>query len=76
MAQPQPRVAAPPKFGFREVERCLARLYRAARQHDEDERALDRRVLLAAACRELGADEPVLLRRGFDRVYRRLIEGV
>jgi hypothetical protein len=76
MAEALPQAAHPPKFGFRDVERCLERLHRTAQAGPPDEHALDRQVLLAAACRQLAADEPVLLRRGFDRAYRRLIEGV
>ena len=69
MAAPLPR---PPKFGYGHLERCLARIVREAATADD----LDRRVVLARACALLEADAEVVRRRGFDRAYRRLIEGV
>ena len=69
VAAPLPR---PPKFGYVHLERCVADIVREATS-DSD---LDRRAVLARACVLLGAEEAVLRRRGFDRAYRRLIEGV
>jgi len=63
--------AAPPKFGHAElvaaVDALRARWGRAA---------MDRRRVLDAVCRELGADEATVLRRGFDKAYRQIVEGI
>ena len=63
---------SPPRFGYPDLEAELLSLAgQAAAPRD-----LDRRTLLERLGRKSGAEEAVLLRRGFDRAYRRLIEGV
>jgi len=62
----------PPRFGFPDLEAELLSLAGQATAP----RDLDRRTLLERLGRKFGAEEAVLLRRGFDRAYRRLIEGV
>ena len=62
----------PTRFGYPDLEAELLTLAgQAAAPRD-----LDRRILLERLGRIFGAEEAVLLRRGFDRAYRRLIEGV
>jgi hypothetical protein len=63
---------APRRFGY---ERLLT-LISAYGAHATDRSALDRRRVLAWLQGELGCDEALLLRRGFDRAYRRIVEGV
>ena len=47
-----------------------------ARDEMQNADELDRRVLIERLCRELNVDEATLLERGFDKAYRRIVEGV
>ena len=47
-----------------------------AREEVQNADELDRRVLIERLCRELDVDEATLLERGFDKAYRRIVEGV
>ena len=60
------------RFGYVQLVEQIGRL-RDKAQGDGD---LDRRVLIAQLCQELGVDEAALLERGFDKAYRRIVEGV
>ena len=68
---------ASPKITYPLVEATLAR-YRtdAEAALPADPEAMDRRIVLRRLCRELGTDEAELLRWGFDRAYRQMVEGV
>ena len=85
--QPVSRAAADPRatpgaprFGYaRLLERLRA--YQAEHAHGagtagEAEAAMDRRRVLARLEAELGAPPALLLARGFDRAYRRVVEGL
>jgi hypothetical protein len=73
------RNAGPPRFGF---ELLLARLlrYRAEAQGDAQgdalPEAMDRLNVLRRLQAELGVEAALLLERGFDKAYRRAVEGV
>lgn len=77
-ARPDAADAGAPRFGYaRVLERLLA--YRAeaeARPGGAPPDALDRRRVLARLGAELGAEPELLLARGFERAYRRVVEGV
>jgi hypothetical protein len=60
------------KAGFPWLVEAIRRQREAAPNSD----ALDRRALLKRLCAELETEEAQLLRRGFDRAYRQVIEGV
>ena len=62
----------PTRFGY---ER-LVTLIEAYRDRATDRAELDRRRVLARLQAELGCDEALLRRRGFDRAYRQIVEGV
>ncbi len=70
-ATPRPH---PPRFGFHLLLRRIEEFSRDAEGGDLS--ALDRRVVLNRLCRELKAEEALVLLRGFDRAYRQVIEGV
>ena len=63
---------APRRFGYHLLLERLQR-YRA---EAADPGAMDRRRVLARLEAELDADVEVLLQRGFDKAYRRIVEGV
>ncbi len=77
------KAPAPHRFGFAEV---LARLlaYRAEAeaaaeadaQPDPERSCLDRRRVLARLARDMDVEPALLLERGFERAYRRMVEGV
>jgi hypothetical protein len=62
----------PPRFGF---ELLLRRVqgYRAEAAAPE---AMDRLRVLRRLQAELGVEAELLLRRGFDKAYRRVVEGL
>ncbi len=60
------------RFGYEHIVAQLERLRREA----ADPAELDRRRVLARLCAAFAAEEALLLERGFDRAYRRMIEGV
>jgi len=72
-----PRMTAgPPRFGF---ELLLARLLRYRTEADAGEtlpEAMDRLRVLRRLQAELGVEAELLLQRGFDKAYRRAVEGV
>lgn len=60
------------RFGFEHLL-CIVERYR----HEADEpAAMDRRRVLLRLQRELAVEEALLLQRGFDKAYRRVVEGV
>ena len=71
------RAPGPPRFGYALLLRRLLEL-RAAVDADPaaSPDAMDRRQVLARLQAELGATPELLLARGFDRAYRRAVEGV
>jgi hypothetical protein len=69
---PRAKPAAPARIGF---EGLLARLERR-RAELRTPGELDRRPLLLRLARELGVSEEALLRAGFDKAYRRMVEGL
>ncbi len=60
------------RFGYIQLVDHIGR----AREEAQDAADLDRRVLMERLCRELEVDEATLLERGFDKAYRRIVEGV
>ena len=73
-ANPPPRPAC---IGFEGLLRLLLRYRSEAREYEQlRENELDRQHLLFRAGRELGLSERGLLERGFDKAYRRMVEGV
>lgn len=62
----------PPKFGYPRLLEEVGQIIRAAPFPE----ALDRRAVLFTLTRRLEVEEAVLLRRGFDKAYRQIIEGV
>jgi AraC-like DNA-binding protein len=60
------------KFGFIELQQAMD-TYAASARCEND---LDREVVLERMRQEFGVESPVLLRRGFDKAYRRIVEGV
>ena len=72
--KPPPR---PARIGFEGLLRVLLR-YRDEPSRGEVRRPneLDRMHLLRRAGQELGLSERGLLERGFDKAYRRMVEGV
>ena len=64
--------AKPGRFGYVHIEEKLARLRREQGLGAE----FGRREMLRALGRAFGAQEALLLERGFDRAYRRVVEGV
>jgi hypothetical protein len=69
-----------PRFGYARLLECLrayqAEVARAAGASGESDAAMDRRRVLARLETELGAAPALLLARGFDRAYRRVVEGL
>lgn len=60
------------RFGFEHLLHIVER-YR----HEADgPAAMDRRRVLLRLQRELAVEEALLLQRGFDKAYRRVVEGV
>jgi hypothetical protein len=65
--------AVPPKkFGFTHLLQAMEEYAASARCEND----LDRDVVLERMRQEFGTESEVLLRRGFDKAYRRLVEGV
>ncbi len=62
----------PGRFGYVQIVERIARMREAAGGVE----GLDRRAVLDALCRVFQADEGLLQERGFDKAYRRVIEGV
>ena len=60
------------RFGYIQLVDHIGRLREEARGPDD----LDRRVLVERLCRDLEVDEATLLERGFDKAYRRIVEGI
>ena len=60
------------RFGYIQLVEQIGQLRAEAQQPDE----LDRRTLIERLCLDLGVDEATLLERGFDKAYRRIVEGV
>jgi hypothetical protein len=69
---PKAHAAPRRKLRFDELVRAIREQARTADHPD----ALDRRRVLARLCAEFAVQEELLLLRGFDRAYRRVIEGV
>lgn len=68
---------AVPRFGYALLlERLRAYQAQAAAQQPAAAGAMDRRRVLARLAAELQAPPEVLLRRGFDRAYRLVVEGL
>ena len=60
------------KFGFPQLLQAVETYATSARcEHD-----LDREVVLERMRQEFAVEAEVLLRRGFDKAYRRVVEGV
>ncbi len=68
----------PGRFGYVHIVERLAALHREAQCESKHGAAVpfDRRQVLRSLCLAFDAEEGVLLRRGFDRAYRRIVEGV
>ena len=64
--------AGTPKFGYRRLLKEVGLILGAAASSGGS----DRRIVLAALRRKLDVDDAVLLRRGFDKAYRQIVEGV
>lgn len=64
-----------PRFGFALLVQRL-RAYRREAEERRDPGAMDRRRVLRRLGEELGAPPELLLERGFDKAYRRVVEGV
>jgi len=64
--------AKPGKFGFQELLLAVE-TYAASARCEND---LDREVVLERMRQEFDVEQEVLLRRGFDKAYRRVVEGV
>ena len=62
----------PRRIGFEGLLEVLGR-YRGEARCDNE---LDRRHVLFRLSQELGLAEAELLERGFDKAYRRMVEGV
>ena len=60
------------RFGYIQLVDHIGRAREEAQNADD----LDRRALMERLCRELDVDEATLLERGFDKAYRRIVEGV
>ncbi len=60
------------KFGYIQIVECIGRLREEAHGPED----MDRRAVLEQLCRDLEVDEATLLERGFDKAYRRIVEGV
>lgn len=60
------------RFGYIQLVDHIGRLREEAGNPD----AMDRRALIERLCQEMEVDEATLLERGFDKAYRRIIEGV
>ena len=58
------------RFGFSQILEAMAQL----RAHGPD--LPDRRAALNALVEQFETSEDILLERGFDKAYRRLVEGV
>jgi len=65
-------VAVPPKFGFTHLLGAME-TYAASARCEND---LDREVVLERMRQHFGTEADVVLRRGFDKAYRRIVEGV
>jgi len=72
LTRPKAKTAAPARIGFEGLLALLERYRAGARGPD----ALDRRPVLRRLARELELPEEALLRAGFDKAYRRVVEGV
>ena len=62
----------PPKFGFTHVLDAMEHYASSARCAND----LDREIVLERLRQTFGVEPEVLLRRGFDKAYRRVVEGV
>lgn len=71
-SQKQAHAAPRRKLRFDEIVRAI----REQAAADAGPDALDRRAVLARLCVTFDVKEELLLLRGFDRAYRRVIEGV
>jgi len=69
---PAPPDSTQPRIGLEGLYTLLCRYQAEARCANE----LDRPHLLFRAGQELALEEEELLRRGFDKAYRRMVEGV
>ena len=74
---PEPAHAGPRrKLRFDDIVQAIRAQQDALRGAGGAAEALDRRAVLARLCAAFEMDEALLLLRGFDRAYRRVIEGV
>jgi hypothetical protein len=64
--------APPPKFGFIHLLGALQEYSASARCEND----LDREVVLERMRQHFACEPEVLLRRGFDKAYRQVVEGV
>ena len=62
----------PGKFGFDNLVGAIA----ALRGETGGMERMDRRLVLERLCRSFQTKEAVLLRRGFDKAYRQIVEGI
>lgn len=60
------------RFGYIQLVDHIGRIREDAGNSD----GMDRRALMERLCREMAVDEATLLERGFDKAYRRIVEGV
>ena len=60
------------RFGYIQLVEQIGQLRQESQNPDE----LDRRNLIERLCLDLGVDEATLMERGFDKAYRRIVEGV
>ena len=62
----------PGKFGFQDLLEAVETYASSARCEND----LDRDIVLERMRHEFAVESDVLLRRGFDKAYRRVVEGV
>ncbi len=60
------------RFGYVQIEARIA----ALREEAGGVAGLDRRAVLQRLCGAFQVDESLLRERGFDKAYRRIVEGV
>jgi hypothetical protein len=60
------------KFGFQDLLKAVEDYAASARCQND----LDREVVLERMRQQFAVEPDVLLRRGFDKAYRRVVEGV
>lgn len=66
------KIRKPGKFGFQDLLAAVEHYAASARCEND----LDREVVLERMRQEFAVEPDVLLRRGFDKAYRRVVEGM